>query len=280
VNSKTIVPWVILATCLLGCGSQVRGSGVSKTEIRELAGFNHVTLHGAHGEGTAHISIGTPQLVEIATDDNLLPLIETQIEDGRLVIRPKQAIRPKARLVVKIRAARLHGVALAGGATAEVADVTGKGFDVAITGGGTMTVAGRTELLSVKVEGNGEVKATGLQASNARVSIVGGGEVAVQATEELAGPDRVDIDIRGNGTTTVAGRVEGLAVRIEGYGVVKAADLEVSNAKVRIIGAGDVALHAKEELDVSIQGSGSVRYKGDPKVTKDIPEGGSLVRIE
>ncbi|MHC4814400.1 MAG: GIN domain-containing protein [Planctomycetota bacterium] len=175
-NSKTIVPWMILATWLLGCGSQVPGSGISKTETRELPGFSHVTLHGAHGKGTAHISIGTPQLLEITADDNLLPLIETQIENGRLVIRPKQAIRPKARLVVKIRAARLQGVALAGGATADVPNVTGNSFDIEITGGGTMTAAGRTDLLSVKVEGNGEVKATGLQASNAKVSIVGGGK--------------------------------------------------------------------------------------------------------
>lgn len=276
-NTKVIVSTVVLATCLLGCGQGVRGSGVAKTETRELASFEHVTFSGP---GHADFSIGTPQRLEITADDNLLPLIETQVAAGCLVIGPREPIRPRSKVTVKIRVPSLQGVALEGSATAEVPDITANKFGISIVGSGTMTVAGRTEHLSVRVEGSGEVKAARLTARNADVRITGSGDVFVQAMEEPAGSERFDIEIMGSGDAKVAGRVESLTVRVTGAGDVEATGLEARKAKVQIIGSGDVALHATQELDVFIDGSGDVRYRGDPQVTKDITKNASLAKID
>jgi hypothetical protein len=280
-NTKTVLPSlpiVMLATCLLlGCGQGVRGSGVANTETRELSAFEHVTFSGA---GHVDFSIGTPQRFEITADDNLLPLIETRVVDGRLVIRPKEAIRPRNEVTVRIRVPRLQGVALEGGATAVVPDVTANNFGVAIAGGGTMTVMGKTERLSVKIKGDGRVDARRLKARNADVRITGSGHVRLETMEKFVGREQYDIEITGSGTASVAGQVEHLNVRITGSGTVEATDLGANKARVQIMGAGDVALHAAEELDVTIDGSGNVRYRGDPKVTKDISKGASLVKIK
>lgn len=280
-NTKTVLPRLpiaILATCLLiGCGQGVRGSGVAKTEIRELSAFEHVTFSGA---GHVDFSIGTPQRFEITADNNLLPLIETRVADGRLVIRPRKAIRPKTRVTVKIRVPSLQEVALEGNATAEVPDMNADNFGIAIVGGGTMTVAGRTERLSVKIEGSGEVKAARLVARNADVRIAGSGDVFVQAPEKPDRGESFDIEITGSGNAKAAGKVERLTVRVIGSGDVDATSLEARKARVRIAGSGDVALHATQELDVSIDGSGDVRYRGDPRITKKIPKNASVVKIE
>ncbi len=195
-NAKTMVCWVILALGLYGCGAGVPGSGVSKTEARTLAPFDHITFQGV---GSALISVGGPQVLEITADDNLLPLIETRILEGALIIRPKQEIQPKSELVVKIHVPDLQGLTLAGDTTAEVLGVASESFDIAITGHGMATAGGRTESLSATIQGSGAVRATELQASRTRVKIIGSGEVAIHTTDDL------DITIMGSGNVRYSG---------------------------------------------------------------------------
>lgn len=72
---------------LSGCvafGPTIAGSGVTKVETREVAAFHGVDVSSAF---EATIAIGTNQSVTLSVDDNLLPLVETEVKDGRLSVR-------------------------------------------------------------------------------------------------------------------------------------------------------------------------------------------------
>lgn len=194
-SAKTIL-WVLLTIGLQGCGPGVPGSGVSKTEIRELEPFDLVSFVGM---GSAFIKVGEPRSFEITADDNLLALIETRVDDGVLIIRPVESIRPAVDLVVKIGVPDLRGVTLTGATTAEVQEVVSESFDISISGSGTATVTGRTGRLSTSIEGSGTVRVTELQTKSAEVAITGSGDVAVQATDELG------ITIVGSGRVRYGG---------------------------------------------------------------------------
>jgi hypothetical protein len=63
----------------------VQGSGNIQSETRATGHFNGVAM-GLPGK--MELRIGNTEGVTIETDDNLLPLIETVIENGTLKLRP------------------------------------------------------------------------------------------------------------------------------------------------------------------------------------------------
>ena len=67
-----------------GWGKSVKGSGVVKSEARNVSGFTQISL--SIPASTEVIQGGT-EGVTLEGDDNILPLIETVVEDGRLKIR-------------------------------------------------------------------------------------------------------------------------------------------------------------------------------------------------
>src|SRR5216117_4037518 len=64
---------------LSACG--VRGSGVRKTEKRELPAFTSIETTGAF---EVEVTCQKPASFEIEADDNILPLIQTEVRDGVL----------------------------------------------------------------------------------------------------------------------------------------------------------------------------------------------------
>src|SRR5579871_4431809 len=65
-------------------GAQVTGSGKLKTDNRKLSGFHAVEVKGALD---CDIKIGKASDVTVEADDNLLPLVKTDVKDGVLIIK-------------------------------------------------------------------------------------------------------------------------------------------------------------------------------------------------
>ena len=69
----------------LGLWKSVSGSGTIKSETRVVPGFTGISLCL---DGLVEIRQGGTEGVTIETDDNILPLLETAVENGTLKIRP------------------------------------------------------------------------------------------------------------------------------------------------------------------------------------------------
>src|SRR2546430_17296206 len=81
---------IVLTFCLLalfvlsGCHMGVHGSGVRKIEKRDLPAFNAIETSGAF---EVNVDCQKPASFEIEADDNILPLVETEVREGVLRIR-------------------------------------------------------------------------------------------------------------------------------------------------------------------------------------------------
>src|SRR6516165_12481646 len=64
----------------------IEGSGTAKTETREVGPFSALEVHAAIH---ATVTPGDKVSVSLEGDDNLLPLVETTVRDGRLVAKFK-----------------------------------------------------------------------------------------------------------------------------------------------------------------------------------------------
>src|SRR5437762_1130357 len=79
----------------------IKGSGNTITEKRGLSGFKAVDVGGIF---KVEITAQKDFAVEIETDDNLLPLIETEVEDGVLKIESDKRLSSHSPIRVRISA--------------------------------------------------------------------------------------------------------------------------------------------------------------------------------
>src|SRR5215207_1069181 len=96
---------------------QVQGSGVMKTEPRELEKFDQLAIMGGMD---ATVTIGEQQSVAIEGDDNVLPVIETRVENGKLIVEPTEGYTSKTRVKLTITVPQFKGVAINGSGDVDV----------------------------------------------------------------------------------------------------------------------------------------------------------------
>lgn len=204
-------------------GSAVRGSGNLRTEARDVGAFTGVALALP---AVVDVRQSDKDGVSVETDDNILPLIATVVENGVLKIRWKTktgGVRAQSiRIVVTARSIETLMVAGAGDIRIDklqarnlVAAISGSGeirigqldatsIKASINGSGELTVAGRTETLQGAIAGSGNLQSGKLDARTASLKIAGSGYARVWARETLAVKvaGSGDVDYYGSPTLT------------------------------------------------------------------------------
>lgn len=123
----------------------------------------------------------------------------------------------------------------------------------------TVSVSMKT-LASLEVSGAADVKSENtFTCENITIEASGAGDVHLdlKATE-------VKAKISGAGDLTLKGSAQTLNATVSGAGTLKASNLEVDKAVVKVSGAGDAKVNVKQSIDADISGVGSVIYKGNP----------------
>lgn len=184
---KRAVVLLALVAALGGChGTLFRGktsgSGKSKVEKRTLGDFKAVNVSGAFDvEIVAQQGPG----VEIEGDDNLLPLIRTEVNNGVLDVYNDKPITSNSKIRVRIQAPRLDGVSTSGASDLVVSNVKSDSFNISTSGAGSLVISGEAKELDVELSGAGEVDAKDLRSERVFVNSSGAAEATVYASEEL-----------------------------------------------------------------------------------------------
>jgi hypothetical protein len=171
--------------CLTGCNvvtTGVPGSGTARTETRELPAFEEIEFRGL---GTLEIEVGPQTPLEITADDNLLPLLITEVQGKRLIIRPKENIQPKVSPVFRVATPDLNKAACGGAGRVRVKNIKGESFDIVQSGAGAVELQGEVTRLTAVVSGVGAVTADKLAAKQASITISGAGSAVVNASDSL-----------------------------------------------------------------------------------------------
>jgi hypothetical protein len=90
---------------------------------------------------------------------------------------------------------------------------------------------------------------------------------------------KLDIALNGNGYIELSGNAHTYNSEIKGNGKVGGLGLGCTDATINVEGSGGQTITVLNTLDVSIQGSGNVQYKGDPSVNSDIQGSGAVIKL-
>ena len=160
----------------------VKGSGAAKTETREVKGFDKVELLIP---ADVKVKIGKPTPITIEADDNILPLIKTDVHDGRLVISAERKYSTKNEPDIAMTVTKLRAIKVSGSGDIKVQGLANTEFEVEITGSADIHVAGKSEKLAVTISGSADLFATDLEVRTAVITITGSGDAKVNVTEML-----------------------------------------------------------------------------------------------
>jgi hypothetical protein len=202
---------LLALSMLTGCStSGVKGNGDIKEELREVEAFSRVAMSGAY---QLEAKAGQPRQLAVRGDSNLLPLVETTVQDGRLQIRSERNLQPTGELTITLSTPALEGVTVSGAVKGRVTGITGERLVVDLSGTGTLNLAGQVNKLGIEISGAGDVRAAELQAADVKVECNGAGNVEVRADKTL------DVGLSGAGKVAYHGDPE-LTKEVSGVGAV------------------------------------------------------------
>jgi hypothetical protein len=195
---KRVAPLTLIAFLLAGCHyvgkmhEGIAGSGVRKAEKRNLSPFTSIATEGAYD---IEVVCQKPQSLEIEGDDNLLPLISTEVANGVLRIKSLRGYSTKEPMSIRISVPNLDGVTASGAGTIEIVAVNNDKLKIDSNGAPTIKVSGETKTVDIDANGAGKIDTHKLRAAKAIVESNGVSKVDVFARDELtvtvSGPSRV-----------------------------------------------------------------------------------------
>jgi len=227
--------FTVMASCHFVNGKHVSGNGNVSTEQRSITGFSGVETHGA-------IDIIATQgnyAVKVETDQNLLQYIETNVENGRLIVRFRRGIS-----LYNFRTAKVY--------------VSAPGLN------------------AFETHGSGNITGEGKIADKNKIDIEVAGSGNIQLNMDCP---QIKTATHGSGNITLNGETKDLSCQTNGSGDLKAAGLKAETVKVSIHGSGNNEVFASESLEVEIFGSGDVHYRGEPRVNTTVHGSGAVSKM-
>jgi hypothetical protein len=215
----------------------IRGSGNVISEERAVSDFNKISFSGV---GNLIIQQSDKETLKIEAEDNIVPKIQTRVDDQTLKIDYERSwfsfsFRPNKPINIYVTVKNLEKIEGSGATTIKSQSI-------------------KTEKLEIK--GSGAAKA----------------DLSIEVQQ-------LNSEISGAGDFVISGKADTQKIEISGAAKYEAKNLLSKNADILVSGAGLATLNAQEKLDVQISGAAKVSYLGNPQVTQKISGAGKIEKL-
>lgn len=213
---KRTVCLLALLVAMTGCGHLkwgnshgLSGSGKIKTEKRDVGAFTSVDVTGAY---EVEIVCQKQPGLEVEGDDNILPVVQTYVENGTLHIESERGFNVKNPIKVRITTTNLEGLSSSGASKITLEGVKNEQLVIETSGASKIDAAGETKSLEIESSGASKVDVQDLRATRVKVSLSGAGRAQVYASEE------VNADVSGASSVTYYGEPKVVNKSVSGAG--------------------------------------------------------------
>lgn len=189
--------------------SKVKGSGVAASESRAVASFDSID---ATGVGKLKLRIGDTDGVKVMADDNIIPLIKTEVKNGVLTLSTKGATLSKTDIIFDVTARRIKRLENSGTVSIDASGFNGGALSVETSGVGTIKLNGRVDSFDANLSGVGSLEADALAADSVNTNLSGVGSAHVRAEKSLRA------NVSGVGSLSWKGAATDVSTNVSGIG--------------------------------------------------------------
>lgn len=250
---------VLLFVPSLACGSlttnTILGSGDIVSQTFEVSNFDRVNLEGF---GTVFIEQGQTENLSVQTDDNIMSLLDIRVQGNELKLGLKRGynVNPSESITFNLTVRDLNAVEVEGSGDFYVEPV-------------------KSSNLAVSIQGSGDINIEGLIADKLSVELDGSGNIVIQDISVQS----VDTSLQGSGDINLEGKADTQEVNVDGSGKYLAGDLETTSADIGISGSAEVTVWVRDELNARVNGSGNIRYYGQPEIDQSGSGSGTITSL-
>jgi hypothetical protein len=212
ISISALVACIVLAVGCRWVG--IRGNGNIKTEERTIGAFANIDASGLF---TIEWQNGAPTL-RIATDENLLPYIDSHISGDTLRLRVREQIWPTHGIKIVVSTPTRAGARISGAVRLTAKQLNGPKFAFEARGASDVALDGKIDELLADMTGASELEASGLQTKTVEISTTGAGDA------EIAVSDTLKVAITGAGKVTYSGNPQTIEKHISGAGSIRHRD--------------------------------------------------------
>ncbi|HTN47635.1 MAG TPA: head GIN domain-containing protein [Flavipsychrobacter sp.] len=213
-TTSIIMAGLVATTVFTSCSKNfIKGEGRTLTESRDLAEFNAIE---ANGSVEVEIVSSNENRVEITGYQNLIPVYETDVRNGKLVLEyDDDYINVKNdNLKVKVYSTGVNHIDLNGSGDINAGSDIGTSMSAEVNGSGKIRFATNYfTSFKPRINGSGEIEAKDATSEEVRAEISGSGDIDVRVTRYLRAyisgsgiidywgnpSDGVDTEISGSG---------------------------------------------------------------------------------
>lgn len=235
---KAILLSTLVFLFMVSCSDDDSYTGEGPIITEEL---NVADFTGIEAIGSMEVIIseGVEQKVEVTGHANIIDRLETSVNNGIWKIKLKDGSYKNADLTFNIVIPKLNTAIIEGSGDILINDFSSdENVFIGILGSGDIQIG----------ENNGCV--------NLVIDIEGSGHI--KANGEFDDIDSLDLEIIGSGS-------------FDGFPV------EADQVIIDIVGSGDCSITANLGLKIDIDGSATVRYKGEPTIESNISGSGKII---
>jgi hypothetical protein len=167
------------------------------------------------GANNIVVRVGGKQSVVVHADDNLLARVTTRVRSGTLVIDTTPGmLNAKSPMFVTVTVPSLDSLRLQGSGNVSATGIDSRGLTVALTGAGNIDAAGNAAKLEVTMSGQGNALLRRVMARDAKATLSGDGTIMLTATQRLAAR------LSGSGTILYGGNPAHVTQTVTGSGTI------------------------------------------------------------
>jgi hypothetical protein len=200
-----LIPAALAAVTLAGCSLD---DGPRATQTRDVAAFTRVE---SPGSVDLRLHVGRPQRVEVRAGEKVIDDVRTSVHGGTLYVTFDHDGLSVGDTVVDATVPRLTAVDADGSGDIDVDGIRAGAFALRSNGSADVSLSGTARRLAVNLNGSGDAHLAGLEATEARVSVAGSGDLDVRAS------DRLDVGVAGSGDVRYHGH-PALTHQVDGSG--------------------------------------------------------------
>jgi hypothetical protein len=162
----------------------ITGSGNPMTEERDVGDFHAIA---ANGVGQIEIRHGTETSLRITADENLLPILTSEVRNGRLVLGSSARFNTRNAIRYELTVRELDQLLVAGVFGVDATGIDTESFEINVSGVSAVTVAGSVGHQDITVAGVSAYNARDLASRTATVEISGPSAAVVRVSDRLEG---------------------------------------------------------------------------------------------
>jgi Putative auto-transporter adhesin, head GIN domain len=193
--SLIILTLLVTAGCHHGMNG-VRGSGKRETQKREIGPFTSISTEGAFN---IEIVCQKDVSLELEGDDNILPLVETEVRNNVLHLTNAKSYSVNEPVTFKISVPNLEAISADGAGKIQITGVSNDKLQISSDGAAVITVAGTTKMVGVDTNGASKIDTHNLRSAHAIVDSKGASKI------DLGVCDKLDVNVSGVSHVTYRG---------------------------------------------------------------------------